>query len=130
MGWVPNTQIGFPNVRHSASGALCMGFWYAWATDWCRGKEPHTSSTLYKNIVVAGLLLSLRSATMVLPLEGTQPMRKVRQPVKSLTPPLQQRQPRLTSFQRDLQRHMKCSAQSAAWFDALLSRESPSKMDH
>ncbi len=57
-------------------------------------------------------------------------MRKVRQPVKSLTPPMQQKQPRLTSFQRDLQRHMKCSAQSAAWFDALLSRESPSKLDH
>ena len=53
-------------------------------------------------------------------------MRKVRQPGKALTPPMQQRQPRLTSFQRGLQRHMKCSAQHAAWFDALISRESPS----
>lgn len=43
---------------------------------------------------------------------------------------MQQKQPRLTSFQRELQRHMKCSAQNAAWFDALLSRESPSKLDH
>lgn len=57
-------------------------------------------------------------------------MRKVRQPVKSSTPPMQQRPPRLTSFQRELQRHMQCSAQNAAWFDALLSRESPSKLDH
>jgi len=57
-------------------------------------------------------------------------MRKVRQPVKSSTPPMQQKQPRLTSFQRGLQRTMKCSAQNAAWFDALLSRESPSKLDH
>lgn len=57
-------------------------------------------------------------------------MRKVRQPVKPATPQMPARQPRLTSFQRELQRHMQCSAQNAAWFDVLLSRESPSKLDH
>lgn len=57
-------------------------------------------------------------------------MKKVRQPVKFLTPLMQPRQPRLTLFQRGLQKHMKCSAQSAAWFDVLVSRQSPSKFDH
>jgi hypothetical protein len=57
-------------------------------------------------------------------------MKKVRQPVKSAPAPVPARPPRLTSFQRGLQRHMQCSAQSAAWFDVLISRTSPSKLDH
>jgi hypothetical protein len=57
-------------------------------------------------------------------------MKKVRQPVKSAPTPATARPPRLTSFQRGLQRHMQCSAQSAAWFDVLISRHSPSKLDH
>ncbi|MDR7305043.1 hypothetical protein [Rhodoferax saidenbachensis] len=57
-------------------------------------------------------------------------MTYVRQPSKSLTPPAQSRPPRLTVFQRELQRHMKCSAQQAAWMDALASLSSPSKLDH
>jgi hypothetical protein len=57
-------------------------------------------------------------------------MKKVRQPVKSAPSQAPARPPRLTSFQRGLQRHMQCSAQSAAWFDVLISRHSPSKLDH
>jgi hypothetical protein len=57
-------------------------------------------------------------------------MKKVLQPVKSAPAQVPARPPRLTSFQRGLQRHMRCSAQSAAWFDVLISRYSPSKLDH
>lgn len=57
-------------------------------------------------------------------------MTHVRQPSKSLTPPAPSRPPRLTAYQRELQRHLKCSAQQAAWMDALASQTSPSKMDH
>jgi hypothetical protein len=57
-------------------------------------------------------------------------MKKVLQPVKLAPARVPTRPPRLTSFQRGLQRHMQCSAQSAAWFDVLISRTSPSKLDH
>lgn len=57
-------------------------------------------------------------------------MTRVRQPRKSLPTQARPRPPRLTIFQRELQRHMKRDAQQAAWMDNLVSLNSPSKLDH
>ena len=92
-------------------------------------REAHSSAALQKKTVLQAAACHTKALRWFHHVKGS-PMRKVRQPGKALTPPMQQRQPRLTSFQRELQRHMKCSAQHAAWFDALLSRDSPSKLDH